>query len=104
MGAINRVAELFGELPVGTLPESGAAVGDMPSGEMNRSAGGGMGGPGAGTAPTDAMPRGAMNGQTGTTPGAPTAATAASEGTAPGLTLQGEWRLTLSSLSLGRGR
>jgi hypothetical protein len=59
----------------------------------------------AGRAPgPDGMPAGVMNGQhADAKPGETTPNRAALDGAVGGLTIRGEWRLTLSSISLGSG-
>jgi hypothetical protein len=101
------VAELLGGMPFGPAIAGGPS-GGMPSGAMGGSDPSSPSGFGAVESPghitgaaTGEMPAGGMNGQGGPTPGASTSATSVQDA---GLTIQGEWRLTLSSISIGRGR
>jgi hypothetical protein len=93
------------DMPLGQM-DGGAATGagTMPTGAMQDggmdAAGGAMGtSPGA-----DGMPAGTMHDQqNGAKPGETTPNRATLEGAAGGLTIRGEWRLTLSSIATGSG-
>jgi hypothetical protein len=88
-------------MPLGAMTrEDAGAAGGMPIGAMLDEAGdadghGALAGPGA-----DGMPVGAMDAPPAEPTARPEAGVAAA--LAAGLSIGGEWRLTLSSLSLGR--
>jgi hypothetical protein len=95
-GPMNGGAEnAMGTMPMGTMPMGGMGAG--------MGTGAGMGATGGSPGP-DGMPVGVTNDrQAGAKPGETTPNRAALDGAAGGLTIRGEWRLTLSSISVGSG-